>query len=1178
MVKLSQQLRGVSSQRPTRTERVLRKQSFQREKKSFDNLRQEAKEKQKDFEDLKSIDEYEHKYNLLRPELRQFFNTPETLRIQQTERIGINKQRVEEKIKSSSEQLIKAKVNYDEKLRKLNEWFNRRTDKDKHRERYEKKKWNLEDDFEEKRAYLLGYQKGFGKGLDELNKGKDVSFSNIENHALNLGNFQERKEEASNVQNQQEQQQQQEIAQLVEQGFKPQIIEQSFKGDPESVVLSFYNPQTQDWKSVAKYDVKGEVAVSGLKKVGYSAPQERALEFAGKTYGFQSRIGIYKTPKGEIVTPYEKTGITEQQLIKEQQDIAFKDFQKEQKPSHIPIKILTPKDLPIGYGGQQTVSTTPKTFLIDEDLYYKQKDRKISDLGVGKLLGYSGKAFKFVDERVHFKLGATPVVWGKFEKPTDYEKSSIELESGLEMSKENLRKWAIDNKKVDDLSENLENKYTQQYQKSFENKYIKSLIYGETTFKKASTEFAESEEAKRIQRRYTEEYGQSYKEIDQSTSLGKKLGGGAGITFLSAGQLLFKASRSPTRVVATTVGVYGGVKALSLIPHVASYGLSGGLFAYGTYKAFSPTSTIEEAGGGLITAIISGATLGYGAYRHLKTPVIKVRKIPSPKMKLKSAGTVGQDITLIKGHTKTNIVLYEKQKLSQFGVAGRRTIVTTKGKLLSKSFFEKISGKKIALDDFSIYSGVPTKQLAKTIKIPKLLGVKGSGKSFIKLTYKQSGYTKAIKSLKSYGWTDAQAKATLRYVAPQVYDQSLERGLLTIKGSKAVGEFTHLTQRPVITVDKKLGIKTRGGKTIRDITDIEREIINLNGKKLILEDQTSITIFVKGKRLYRFKDFASTRGFSVGDVSKTYKEFGVVGKDKGLTVLKPSTPFKELQTISATRQTFPSSKTINVGYQDTRLYKKIVDISKKSAFIKPTTKPFNVNKDVNKAITDIVGKTQSKSNLKYLINKLDDVGVIGKTQTTKQLQTQLMSTTPPPAIKVTPLKNLIKVKGLSKLIGLQTGQLASTTALGLKSDLKLKTSLKVDTALKNLLKEDTVLKIKQIPALKSSTALKSQLKSILDLELVSPIATPSPTTTYRPPRIPQITPLKPIPFAIMFPTVKSSGKWKGRKKSFNELAYLPDFTSRALGLRSETITEKQALTKMKKILTGLEIRRGIRLR
>jgi len=195
------------------------------------------------------------------------------------------------------------------------------------------------------------------------------------------------------------------------------------------------------------------------------------------------------------------------------------------------------------------------------------------------------------------------------------------------------------------------------------------------------------------------------------------------------------------------------------------------------------------------------------------------------------------------------------------------------------------------------------------------------------------------------------------------------------------------------------------------------------------------------------------------------------------------------------------------------------------------------------------------------------------------LQNQYMLKSPivAPNLKIANIKNIIHQQDIALLTGLKVGTL---TALGLKSGLKtdqaLKSTLKTDNLLKIDIKTSSALKTDQLPALKTSPALKSQLKSLLKTDF-SPISLKSPTIrapTFRPPTI-----IKPIiPINLWLKAKVSKKKKKGLSKGFNEFAYLPDFTSRAIGLDPVTITEKQAKKKLKKILTGLEVRRGVRVK
>ena len=88
------------------------------------------------------------------------------------------------------------------------------------------------------------------------------------------------------------------------------------------------------------------------------------------------------------------------------------------------------------------------------------------------------------------------------------------------------------------------------------------------------------------------------------------------------------------------------------------------------------------------------------------------------------------------------------------------------------------------------------------------------------------GYAKAFSRLKSYGYTPAQAKATLRYTAPQVIKKEYILGevLVSPQTQSAVKEFTIKTTKQVYDVDKRLGIKTRGGRTITDVYKIDAQL------------------------------------------------------------------------------------------------------------------------------------------------------------------------------------------------------------------------------------------------------------------------------------------------------------------------------------------------------------------
>jgi hypothetical protein len=175
------------------------------------------------------------------------------------------------------------------------------------------------------------------------------------------------------------------------------------------------------------------------------------------------------------------------------------------------------------------------------------------------------------------------------------------------------------------------------------------------------------------------------------------------------------------------------------------------------------------------------------------------------------------------------------------------------------------------------------------------------------------------------------------------------------------------------------------------------------------------------------------------------------------------------------------------------------------------------------------------------------------------------------------LKDIIQI-GQTSNVGIGVSNIVSArSAWSSKTKTKFKSKLKLRNDLKTVLKEDNVLENKQATSMKSDVALKSQLKSLLDFKKVSPSL--NDLVMPRQPRIRDTKTPKQRPFAFgSFGAMKSKKKGgKNRQFGFEE-AYLPDFTSRSLGLEAEVLTQKQAQKRLKTLLTGLEIRRGVKVR
>lgn len=1200
MVKLSQQFdqkQPSLSERPTRTQRVAVKQQEQTERKEFESLKARANVKQQQLSGL-TIDQYEKEYNLLDPKLKRFFSTPATLRIEKTERIDATKQTIKERLAFADKKLLEEKLKFDKDMARARERYNRdkKRNRDKARERLDKREHKLEDEFDEDEAKWKGYKEGLQKGSRELNKNKDVTFESIDDFAWDVARFEEDKEEARNNKKEFDRKQRDEIKRLEEQGFQPQIIEKSFKGQPKSVELTFFNPITKKWKKVADFDVKAPVDVSGLKRVGFSQPQTRTVEFGGKSFSFQSRIGVFKEKSGQIVTPFQKTGVTEQDLIKQSQQKAFEEFKASSKDKVIvPLRIIPQQDLPIGFGGQQTVSTEPINQVISEKRFFEIKD-KPKDFGfIGEGAGFVFKkakeGFSFVDERFHFTGDIKkPLAFGKLDKPTDPELASQLAIKFLSKISDDIETKAIGEEKIKTFKTGLETKFDQQFQTAFEQKHMEDLIFEKTTFEEASKEFSGSEEAKLIQRRYQEEFETGFKDLQTSPSQIDKIIAGSKRAGLSLTSLGITAVSTPSKTALATATVLTGVKTLKAIPSGLNLALTGGLFTFGSIRALDKSSTIDVAGSGFVTAVLSGVTLGFAGFKHLRSPVIKTVKIPAPKIDLKASEIIGRNVKLITDKGVVKKIIFSNQKLSQIGTAGRRTIVTTKGReILRKAQIHIGIPPKLA--DNVIFKGVPKAQ-------PKI-------KSF-GFSPEPSGHQKALTLLTKSGYTKAQANRILRFTAPRVTEQFLKQGVLSVKGAKATGRFEFVTKRAVIDVDKTLGIKTRGGGEIKDIIDVKRILGKIDDSNVVFEGRRRLAFKLTRGKAVDLKAFELSSGFSVGKTSDLTK--GLISQQDDLGEVISKINFRDLTRISVEGKLFPKVSKVKIVRSDTKLIEQIIDLRSPKgltpAKIKKT--PFSVTFGKDNLVDDILKKINKPikaprqvSSINQVINKLDDVGARAESQFAgkgqfeltsgglspqalspqAQLQTQLFTAPQPPALKgIVGLKDLILLKDV-KVAQLSLATLTGIkTATAIKTDFKFKTDFKVGVDVKALLKDDLGIKVAQLPALKTTPALKTQLKTILDLDLGAGITSP-PTPTFRPPKIPIIdTPLPPIPLAILLLGKSKARKKKKGLKGIQEFAFLPDFTSRALGLEAVTLTQKQAQRQLKKLLTGLEIRRAVKIK
>jgi hypothetical protein len=675
------------------------------------------------------------------------------------------------------------------------------------------------------------------------------------------------------------------------------------------------------------------------------------------------------------------------------------------------------------------------------------------------------------------------------------------------------------------LTEKYKPKFEEEYKTEFLKKYGEKIITGEITQEKAETEFAKSDEAKEVSRRYQEVI-----DIERGKKITK---GSLKLYGLGMAELGFKLIPETVGGLALETGaissaVYLGGKIPTRVMNVAY----GGGAVWGTATALDPTISPEKRIGGIFLAGTSLTMLGLSGVRYLRQPTIKQKIIKSPKISVKAESLVGKEKEIVRitsgGETKlVERVTFSTQKTKQIGIAGSRTVISTRWRDI------------LRLDP--IYKGVPTAQPV--------------------------AYNKALNLLiKRSGYTPYQARNVLRYSAPRVIDVTLEKGVLNIAGNEARGRFVYRVDQPVINVDKYLGIKTRGATSFRNVYEFQR---TLKGD-LVLEKVREVSLKNAG-----VKYFEKVTASRVGDVSQGLNKISLNVGNKELIAYKEPYQFQRISGVSLQRQIYPPKRFLTVERGETTLIKRSqIDID-----------------DIN--LDKIRGVTYRGENfvtpakiIKTPFSKTFGVGDVEKVKEAISQKTLTKSVVEPslktgfaPTINVkTQIRTLTKLNQAELItqpsqVGLGVGTLTALNInQALKTDLKVKQSLK--TNLKLDIKTDPRIKqiIKQAQATKTAQAGRVSPTTNLGFS-PTPISIRTPTIpTFTTPNIPT------TPFAFTFPLAKQKVKKKLKKKrSVQELALLPDFTARALGLEPKALTQQQALKELKQVKTGLEVRRSIKL-
>lgn len=860
--------------------------------------------------------------------------------------------------------------------------------------------------------------------------------------------------------------------------------------------------------------------------------------------------------------------VTEKDIAKAQkeaQEKAYQEFLEEnkQKPLYFDFKEVERSSST--FARRETISNQPRVDFIpiQADTKKNNTERKnIIQRASNLIFDKSG------DIKLNLFVGAGGSV--NVRDITDPLKDTLDKATQSQFEKEITRTG---------LKEDVDSTFQEEYQTRFERKYMKDMIFGNIDFETAQEQFEQSDEANIIGKKYQKAIekgraGQFTKEgfIIASLGLAKT---GVSLIPETYGELATEG-----------VVIYTGSKLLKAIPPVVTNIGTTTIGSIGTFQAFSPTSSPEAKAGGVITAGVSFGILGVQGVQYLRRPTISTENIVikqaiDPKLQRGFVTKTGtRSVTDLAGKT-TITDYYKANKLTEQIAYGRRTIVSTKFRDLLKLK--------------PVYQGIPYQQRGTTYALRGL-------RSTTTFTT-PSGYQKALRLLeKRLGFTSSQARATLRYYQPkQIFSQYsadivvkygdlYKQPSITIKGARDITQ-------PSTIIDDALGIKTRGASAVREY---------IRGKGTVVGS-------VKGRTLYQTtfdieKAFLTPQGRAFQKLSqagKTTKQFQQLTSvaDKGDEVLRLEVrqrlgsiskdfPYSVFDEKTLAKQVIPRGK-YSFGQSESAVFKRqvprvnvdlreIYGINIKEDVIKKATKTSNVNKlqdpkylkEVIKSLKKVYGDKQLKS-FGANLPKTKSVAGAGGTSAVQEIRTttQLKTTFNPVQAIKNQIKNIVKVG--QKSTSLSSLGLASASASASAQRSAQVPQLKTSNLLKNLIKQDYGLKTSQTPVTRQAQLLSTVQALKLDQGLLNQPALITPTVTqpkfdFTPPTTPT------LPF--LFPSARGRGRTKRKSKQVQDLSYLPDFTARALGLQAESISEKQAKKKLKQILTGLEIRRPVKVR
>lgn len=1170
--------------RLTRTQRILQNKEKLRQNERFAQLKNEAERiKEERFSKTATIEEYTTEYNKLSPELKQFFASPQELTVQREKRIAEGKTNVNQVLEKWQKEIDEKRAYIEQLKQRWNERPNSYRSDPNNRKRFNEDIKSYEQDITQSQNQIYYLQSSVGKIEQGYNWTDLVDYaeqkaSAVRNRKENTVKLNEQLKNNPDLvgiydvnkrvvgvwdtkKNPLPDYLKKAGLSVPNISYYNSIVNWSKKAGynslPSWAKQKVLNPSAYEWQEQNRgerlnFNEKGEVVSIRSEKYKETLPVDAyksrpVMEFekanpdevllknnAGEVYAVQSKQfgGTFTIEEyNNKVDEYNKSIKTPEQMVAE-----FKEEDKN-KPMFVDLeKVDTSKQ---GYVQRGTVGANTNQFTkISSDTEVVKKDSKI--------MSSVKKAIDWIYNKsgdINFKTPSPAFAVNKDE-------SQVKIRDLTDNLKE-VNTKAIENFYINDIEKSgikaeLDAKYQQEYQSRFERAYMEDIILGKIDFETAKEKFSNSEDAKLINKKY---------QIEVEKKRAEK-----GLTWNSAKIVGLQVVGSGIKLVPETYGelgfetalVYTGYKTLTYIPpsvlNVATFGIG----TKGTMNAFNKSLSPERRIQGILTATLSFGTLGYQAYRWLRSPKITYSYPKLKRPNVKSSATIGRDIKASEdGISK---VVYGNQKLEQFSQAGRRTLVTTKGRFYSNRLF----GTKFE----RIYEGIPTQQKA-VYGTDTLRGTK--------YLIKQSGYQSALKKLMQYGYTRPQAVRTLRFYSPVYQEQWLTKGVLAIKDNSAIGKFFYELRKPKIVVDEKLGIYTKGGKTMRDTIGVQRKIVEFNNEEMMLELKGRISQYLsKSGKVFANKGVGISVSLTKAKATELKKGSEYVGKINDVDIFRDAM-YKDIYSISREGKSMSAVFSRKSG----------VDIERIKMFNARRTTLFDYENNLKESYGKVIlqkGKTspvksiktpQLDTNIKNFQSQSPNI-IAEKTRTTT---TQVLKSDVTPVSRV---KNQIKKMSIitkSSVIPALGLSLSSASTQVMK--MGLKTNLKTNLTFKEALQQSTLQKVevaqKQTPQQKVALRVGIRNLTITPTVTINPFRSP----IRLPPRPPKIN-VKPFAFNDN-DYLKLKIKQKKRTNLKNIYALLPDFTSKAFGLKPKVFKLKDSLKAVRKIQTGFELRTGGRI-